>query len=173
MGMMTATDQAAPYIVFGDLLEPTVFLVADGLGGHRGGRFASELVCRELMAVGKGLETADELDKAIRAVNKELFRQMDIHPEYQRMGTTLAGILVTRSELYCFNVGDSRIYEMVRGTHLPLLSVDDVLKGTDYDVSTRTGRTNHFVTQCLGGTCTWTEIAPHIALRTLVSGSIF
>jgi PPM family protein phosphatase len=48
-----------------------------------------------------------------------------------------------------------------------------VPKGPDYDVSTRTGLTSHVVTQCLGGTSTFTEITPHIASRPLVSGSIF
>lgn len=173
LSVLTAVDQTAPHVILGELREPTAVVVADGLGGHRGGRFASEFVCRNLMTAAKDLTTADELDTAIRVGNKELYKQMDIHPDLQRMGATLAGILITRGELYGFNVGDSRIYEMVPGPYLRLLSVDDVPKGPDYDVSTRTGLTSHVVTQCLGGTSSWTDIAPHIASRPLVSGSIF
>lgn len=171
--MLTISDLGTVHLVEAQLEATSIIVVADGLGGHTGGRFASEFVCRRLLNSAHGLKDGNDLGLAINATNRALYEEMATHPNLSRMGATIAGMLLSPDGLYGFNVGDSRIYELVPGPYLRLISTDDVPKGPDYDASARTGQVSHVVTQCLGGTSRMTEVEPHIIERPVVSGSVF
>jgi protein phosphatase len=170
---LTLSDLGSVHLMESRPEAPSIVMVADGLGGHVGGRFASGFVSRRLLALARDLKDGDDLGAAINATNKALYDEMAANPDFSRMGATIAGVLLSPDCLYGFNVGDSRIYELVPGPYLRLLSIDDVPKTPDYDVSARTGQTSHVVTQCLGGTSRITDVEPHIVARPIVSGSVF
>lgn len=173
VNVLTVPDHGSVLLMEMPIAEPSVFVVADGLGGHRGGRFASEFVSRQLLSAADGLKDGGDLGVAIKATNRALYQEMERRPDYNRMGATIAGVLITSEGLYGFNVGDSRLYELVPGPYVRLLSTDDVPKGNEYDVSARTGLVSHVVTQSLGGTSRFTDVEPHIVARPIVSGSVF
>lgn len=110
------------------LAEGTVFVVADGMGGHAAGEVASGIVVetmREL--VGRdGLTTAEVTGQVLQA-NERIAASVAAHPEQRGMGTTATGlVLVThedRAQWAVFNVGDSRAYRLL-GDDLVRVTVD-------------------------------------------------
>ena len=109
---------------------PVILAVADGMGGHNGGEFASELAIQSLddfIHQLPGKLSYDELkarfDDWIQAIHREVLQKGIDLPEFLNMGTTLVGILVYENQLYWFNVGDSRLYRF-RGGVLSQISSD-------------------------------------------------
>ena len=89
-----------------------LFVVADGMGGHRGGEVASQIAVRS-MAGGRHA-TMDEFVDSVAASNRAVWDHSVENPELKGMGTTLTAIAVLGDgrppQLGVVNVGDSRIY---------------------------------------------------------------
>jgi PPM family protein phosphatase len=97
----------------------SLFVVADGMGGHDSGEVASrtavETVCRIVQEEHKQYD--DPLliiERAIRQANKEVRRQGE--QMGSDMGTTLSLALVSDATAFIANVGDSRAYWMENGS---------------------------------------------------------
>ena len=138
-----------------DLTGPTLVLVADGMGGHVGGREASRRAADAMVRLIPGYRGPEpaEVRDALRAANRELFDAAAANPALRGMGTTVAGLVVTSDRTLWFNVGDSRVYS-VRREYLRQLSVDDVPAGQ--------GEGGYGITQALGGADAYLEINPHV-----------
>ncbi len=112
------------------IAEPPVFAVADGMGGHAAGDVASAIAVEGLRQLAGHMGvTRREVLEAIRRANETICRQA-LKNETAGMGTTLTGLVITRSEdgndgVVVFNVGDSRSY----------LLRDDVLTQVSHDHS--------------------------------------
>ena len=96
--------------------------VADGMGAHAGGEFASRYVLERLVrdALHIPLASGEETVKAflqniILAVHKELNDQGDLNPNLAGMGSTLTGVLLSPTQNFLFHVGDSRLYRFREG----------------------------------------------------------
>lgn len=92
---------------------PNLFLVADGMGGHNAGDFASRFAVEEFvmqMKDGKERTVIHSMDEAIRKTNTKLIQAAKEHPELSGMGTTFVAATVTDEGMYIANVGDSRLY---------------------------------------------------------------
>ena len=90
-----------------------LFLVADGMGGHNAGEFAScTAVTRVVRSVMKNREQDEAaiLKEAIRDANSYIKKYADLHPQMQGMGTTLVAATIHGSRMTVANVGDSRLY---------------------------------------------------------------
>lgn len=93
---------------------PNLFLVADGMGGHNAGDFASRLLVEELVRYIKKQKSAvpqiKALKEGIQAANQLLYKKSteDIH--LSGMGTTLVAAFYAENTLYAANIGDSRLY---------------------------------------------------------------
>ena len=95
----------------GDL--PNLFLVADGMGGHKSGDLASRFTVetfRELVQSYDSLDTVTILTNAVKEVNKLLIRKSLESSDYEGMGTTLVAATIEGATLKVANVGDSRLY---------------------------------------------------------------
>ncbi len=89
--------------------------VADGVGGHQAGDVASKLAVLKLEELLKQEACPEELDKLlyriIKKINKYVYRQSQLHQNYDGMGTTLTVALIDSKELIIGHVGDSRAYQ--------------------------------------------------------------
>lgn len=92
---------------------PNLFIVADGLGGHRGGGYASRLAVEtilEQIRQSQADSPAEILVDAIRHAN-ECIRQTAAEDEQlSGMGTTVVAATCADRQLQVANVGDSRLY---------------------------------------------------------------
>ncbi len=92
---------------------PNLFIVADGMGGHKAGEQASScavevfLQTAELKKSGSPISIIGE---AIKEVNHEVYVRSKSSPDYEGMGTTLVVAVIIGTALYVANVGDSRLY---------------------------------------------------------------
>lgn len=95
-----------------------LFLVADGMGGHRAGDFASRYLVEHLPEyIKESTETGAvaALRAAIDRINGELFELASSREELSGMGTTLVAATVEGDTLYAANIGDSRLYLIEKG----------------------------------------------------------
>jgi protein phosphatase len=106
------------------LVDPPLYAVADGMGGHRGGEVASELALETVEALasaGKG-GLADQ----VRAANRAVFERSMSDRAVSGMGTTLTAVTVDDERAHLAHVGDSRAY-LLRAGALRQLTEDHTL----------------------------------------------
>lgn len=90
-----------------------LFLVADGMGGHQAGDYASRFAVEHLVAYLKNHKQGQivpGLQEGITTVNAELYRKSMEDPHLRGMGTTLVAASIEDNTLYVANIGDSRLY---------------------------------------------------------------
>jgi serine/threonine protein phosphatase PrpC len=92
---------------------PNLYIVADGMGGHNAGDFASRFAVntvREAIAASDEVNPVKLISEAIRLANKGIIEEAKEHEEMYGMGTTIVVATVIGQYLYTANVGDSRLY---------------------------------------------------------------
>lgn len=106
---------------------PNLFMVADGMGGHRAGDYCSRMlvdrIVEELKKRPQELP-AKALRAAIEAANSSLFAEAQAHQELSGMGSTLVAAFSEEALLYVFNIGDSRLYFLRRDGALEQVTRD-------------------------------------------------
>ncbi len=110
-----------------------LYLVADGMGGHRAGQMASQLAAEASVRTAQALQGAavslsEKLRQVLACANREIFTTAQAHPEFKGMGTTLVAILASQGRVALAHVGDSRAY-LVRGQSIRALTDDHSLVG--------------------------------------------
>ncbi len=128
------------------LSRQRLFAVADGMGGHAGGRIASRLALdtlyQRITEVKQALDS-DVISDAIRHGHQRIGHHAVSHPALRGMGTTLVLVWLQARSLHCFHVGDSRVYRW-RDYRLSQLTADHV--------STRPGKgSKPALVRALGG----------------------
>jgi serine/threonine protein phosphatase PrpC len=113
------------------LVGSQLIAIADGMGGHAGGEFASSVAINTLSEIAPTFVNADvdsesasdlflnslhTIDLQIRAVTQD-------EPQLAGMGTTLTALFLNDTEISLLHVGDSRAYRL-RGNELIQLSAD-------------------------------------------------
>lgn len=91
----------------------SIYLVADGMGGHQAGDVASQGAVELVMANYYGDATQNvgtSLVQAFHAANQEIYAQSQADPTKDGMGTTLVVAVLLGYRVYVANVGDSRAY---------------------------------------------------------------
>lgn len=92
---------------------PNLFIVADGMGGHNAGEYASrytvETIVKEAAA---SLQTQPTviLEEAIKKANRGLLQKAAQDASMWGMGTTVVAAVISKNRLYTANIGDSRLY---------------------------------------------------------------
>lgn len=92
---------------------PNLFLVADGMGGHKAGECASEMAIKIVVAYmreHKDEDPEEALLSAFSEANEAVYREAGMDPDKHGMGTTLVAAVVDKDRMYVANVGDSRLY---------------------------------------------------------------
>jgi len=92
---------------------PNLFIVADGMGGHKAGEIASKSAVDSVVAHMKKSKTKDTISimqEAILKANEEVIEKAKKDASMEGMGTTLVMATVMEKAIYIANVGDSRLY---------------------------------------------------------------
>ena len=92
---------------------PNLFVVADGMGGHKAGDYASKLAVTTMVEdIAGSDETIPEklLGRAIETANGKVRESAERMPELEGMGTTVVAASCDGDTLSIANVGDSRLY---------------------------------------------------------------
>ena len=109
-----------------------LLVVADGMGGHRGGATASRLAGETVKAKYLGSATNDipsALREALTVANRRIFSEAQSNPDLRGMGTTTSALAVRENQGWFAHVGDSRIY-LIRGAEIRQLTDDHSLVAT-------------------------------------------
>ena len=94
-------------------------VVADGMGGHKGGQVASStaatLIIDHICDKFPESDSSDDsmfqiLTESIKEANEKIFIQSLTEDELSGMGTTIVAVIYKEGRLYTANIGDSRIY---------------------------------------------------------------
>ncbi|MCL7454575.1 MAG: Stp1/IreP family PP2C-type Ser/Thr phosphatase, partial [Anaerolineae bacterium] len=91
----------------------SIFLVADGMGGHRAGEVASQGAVEKVISQyysDASHDVPSSLVGAFRTANQQLHAQAQGDPGKAGMGTTLVAAVILGQKVYVANVGDSRAY---------------------------------------------------------------
>ena len=92
---------------------PNLFLVADGMGGHKAGEYASRFTVEKIVET---IETSGQTEpvaamkEAVEAANRGLLEEAGRDAAKAGMGTTVVAATVIGDHLHVANVGDSRLY---------------------------------------------------------------
>ncbi len=92
---------------------PNLFLVADGMGGHKAGDLASRYTVETLTDSIKNSASDNPItiiNDAIVEANTKLLEKAAESEQYTGMGTTLVVCTIIGESMYVANVGDSRLY---------------------------------------------------------------
>lgn len=129
---------------FSVLEDYDLYVVADGMGGHRAGDVASRLATETIAEFFRKSaqeevtwpfhfdsalsEEENRLLTAIRLANRKIHEHSMSSPDLRGMGTTVVGILfnLEKAKVYVAHVGDSRVYR-VRGGVIEQLTRDHSL----------------------------------------------
>ena len=96
--------------------ELGLFVVADGMGGHRGGETASAMAVEIIPQIVRSTASGPDWDPkeviadAILQANNRIFERAQQQPTLQGMGTTTVSMLFKGNTLTIGHVGDSRAY---------------------------------------------------------------
>ncbi|MBS1239140.1 MAG: protein serine/threonine phosphatase [Deltaproteobacteria bacterium] len=139
-----------------------LYLVADGMGGHRAGEIASSLVVKSIRdffvaaetPAGKGPRAdllspeAGRLLAGIEWSNRVVHETAATHADYRGMGSTVSAVYLGDETVIAANVGDSPIY-LIRNDHIDLLSVPHTLQA-DFANETFTALMGNILTRAVG-----------------------
>ncbi len=92
---------------------PNVFIVADGMGGHQAGDYASKCTVQTMVREIKGSFEKSAIrifSKAICVANEQIRRKAGEDESLAGMGTTVVAATCLGKYLQVANVGDSRLY---------------------------------------------------------------
>lgn len=108
---------------------PNLFVVADGMGGHRAGDYASRYATDAVVeSITNNAETDIKkiITKAVEDANSLVFKKSEENEDFRGMGTTLVIAAISGDELTVANVGDSRLY-LIEGSIIKQLTQDHSL----------------------------------------------
>lgn len=129
-----------------------ILAVADGMGGHNGGEFASSDALHNLRFFFSDLPaglTAEEFNKMmlvwLESINHIFDSKGSVDERFRGMGTTLVGLAYYCGHFFSLNCGDSRLYRLRNGSLKQLT--------TDHSLNNMLGSSKHcsIITNCIGG----------------------
>jgi protein phosphatase len=135
-----------------------VFVVADGMGGHRGGEIASRIAVRTIIAfytANSEENRSHALARAFREANKTIIEESVADSTLFGMGTTCTALALYRGHAYIAHVGDSRAYLLRAGvitqvTHDHSIVGEMVRSGILSDEDARNHPKRNVITKSLG-----------------------
>lgn len=136
---------------------PNLFIVADGMGGHKAGDYASRHTIERVVA-SISRNSSDEpvtiIQEAISKANELLVAESNEDETKSGMGTTLVIATLVGDKLIVANVGDSRLYvisDMVRQITRDHSLVDEMVRLGELNPSeARSHPDKNIITRAIG-----------------------
>jgi len=163
-------------------LAPDIGLgfVADGMGGHAGGKRASEEAARVIMesvaaGAASGTDAALRLRFAIEEANRRIWILPQTEPALHGLGTTIVAVLIEGDVAHIAHVGDSRLYRIRAGVIEPLTRDHSYLneladRGVDLVDAAMRARYESVLTRALGVAPT---VDTEITSQVIEAGDLF
>lgn len=138
---------------------PNLFIVADGMGGHKAGELASRITAETIVeSVSKNTNrnAIQVMGNAITDANNKVIQIASRSEEYRGMGTTVVVATIIDNLLYVANVGDSRLY-VISGKDIEQITRDHslveemVTNGQIARSEARTHKKKNIITRAVGG----------------------
>lgn len=98
---------------------PNLFIVADGMGGHKAGEYASKFTVDTMVDIIRNAEKEEPvaaIKQAVTEANRLLMKEAEADESKAGMGTTVVAATLMDKTLYAANVGDSRLYVLNQDT---------------------------------------------------------
>lgn len=137
---------------------PNLFIVADGMGGHKAGDLASKFSVNTFIDCVKNSVSSKPvqiMSDAINHTNEELLKLASTSEDYRGMGTTFVVAVIYGRSMYVANIGDSRLYladrELKQVTRDHSYVEEMVQMGTLNREDARTNEYKNVITRALGG----------------------
>ena len=137
---------------------PNLFIVADGMGGHKAGDIASRYTVQgivEKISTSAGKEPISVINTAIEQVNKEIVNKAKESEDFTGMGTTLVVSTIIDGSWKVANAGDSRLYiinnDIIQITRDHSLVEEMVSMGKLDREAARTHKRKNVITRAIGG----------------------
>lgn len=137
---------------------PNLFIVADGMGGHKAGDIASRLTVDSVvdkLSKANSKDYISVITDTIIKVNKEVIDKAAESQDYAGMGTTLVVATVFDNILKVANVGDSRLYvigeDIIQITRDHSLVEEMVTNGQLDRADARVDKRKNIITRAIGG----------------------
>ena len=148
-----------------------LYVVADGMGGHKAGEVASRMVVETMADYWKKVKTKkppsflkiiekDISEEAKHLINAIALTNIIIHeaqkkPEYHRMGSTVSALLVETDCIWAANVGDSPIFLFDHGRLTQIseehsIEAEQKAMGLSDDLGSINPAMKHMLTRVLG-----------------------
>lgn len=92
---------------------PNLFIVADGMGGHKAGDFASRFSVENVVEYIRNSKITSPIrlfEEAIKETNALLLKEAKENQSLEGMGTTFVIATIVDEIMYVANIGDSRLY---------------------------------------------------------------
>lgn len=112
-----------------DSADERLFIVADGMGGHLGGKEASRIALLEVPRIffqDKNLSVKERLQRAFQQANESIYDKAQTGNGFDRMGTTCTALALSNGQISIAHVGDTRAYRIEKNK-IDLLTDDHTL----------------------------------------------
>ena len=153
-----------------------LFLVADGMGGHRAGEVASALARETIAQSVRGSQVTPRLqvlDEAIRQANARVVQEGVQNKTRKGMGTTIVALIEDGDAIGIAHAGDSRCY-LFRAGKLSRMTRDhslvEELGGDDPAVHAALSGYSNVITRALG---TAVDTQPELRREPAQPGDVF
>ena len=111
------------YYISDSLDEVQLYMLADGMGGYKGGEIASKLAIQSAKSYIENNFKEIEKDKesiiqlvasSMEYANMVVYEKAKSEEELEGMGTTLEVCVIYNNKAYIGHIGDSRIYRIIK-----------------------------------------------------------
>lgn len=123
-------DVNEDYVGFFSNEQVSIYIVADGMGGHNAGNVASKIAVESCIEYVKNLEDLSNLEEefrnAIYYANKVVYEKSISSNNLNGMGTTITACLIKDNNAIIANVGDSSCY-IIRNNSIKKVTKDHSL----------------------------------------------
>ena len=134
-------------------------MVADGMGGHKGGDLASKLAiesaAEKYLACATQESPAQALEQAFNKAALTVYETQAKDPALSGMGTTLSALVIDKNRAFIAHIGDTRIY-CVRNKNIHQLTSDHSLVNEQVQAGimsveeARTSSLRNIITRAIG-----------------------